>query len=152
MGFICRWYLFIYYLLIIYYLFYQKDYNREYTWDKFLETGVKSVGILAGKSAPTVVSPKNYRERFRMAMDRYKHFFVFLFFFSDSFFFFFRWEFIQISVELLVIAFFKKKVKPETNWFFFFLFILFVTPPKLYFRYFMVSPDRYTKMASDGSN
>ena len=74
------------------------------------------------------------------------------FFFQTVFFFFFRWEFIQISVELLVIAFFKKKVKPETNWFFFFLFILFVTPPKLYFRYFMVSPDRYTKMASDGSN
>lgn len=47
------------------------DYIRQYTWDKRLETGVKSVGMIAGKSLPTVISPESYQLRFRMAMERY---------------------------------------------------------------------------------
>lgn len=47
------------------------DYIRQYTWDKQLETGVKSLGMIAGKAQPTVVSPKVYKSRFRLAMDRY---------------------------------------------------------------------------------
>ena len=46
------------------------DYIRQYTWDKRLETGVKSVGIIAGQSRPTVISPQSYKIRFRLAMDR----------------------------------------------------------------------------------
>src|SRR5690349_8868407 len=39
------------------------DYIRQYTWDKRVETGVKSVAMIAGKSLPTVISPQNYKLR-----------------------------------------------------------------------------------------
>ncbi|KAL8120754.1 putative 1-phosphatidylinositol-3-phosphate 5-kinase FAB1C [Apium graveolens] len=49
------------------------DYMRQYTWDKHLETWVKSSGILGGpkNAAPTIVSPKQYKKRFRKAMTTY---------------------------------------------------------------------------------
>jgi len=47
------------------------DYVRQYTWDKRLETGVKSVGLIAGKALPTIIPPPEYKIRFRLAMDRY---------------------------------------------------------------------------------
>ena len=43
----------------------------QYTWDKQLETWVKSTGILAGGKEPTVISPKQYLRRFRAAMSSY---------------------------------------------------------------------------------
>jgi 1-phosphatidylinositol-3-phosphate 5-kinase len=47
------------------------DYLRQYTWDKQIETGVKSLGKIAGQGAPTVISPRSYKRRFRLAMERY---------------------------------------------------------------------------------
>ncbi|XP_066922727.1 1-phosphatidylinositol 3-phosphate 5-kinase-like isoform X3 [Clytia hemisphaerica] len=48
------------------------DYIRTYTWDKKLESYVKSTGILGGAGKmPTVVSPDLYRTRFTEAMQRY---------------------------------------------------------------------------------
>eukprot|EP00794_Sanderia_malayensis_P017724 gene17724-19496_t len=48
------------------------DYIRTYTWDKKLESYVKSTGILGGQGKmPTVVSPAIYRTRFTEAMHRY---------------------------------------------------------------------------------
>lgn len=47
------------------------DYVRVYTWDKKLEMGVKSVGLIAGQNMPTIISPQNYKIRFRLAMERY---------------------------------------------------------------------------------
>ncbi|XP_054808882.1 putative 1-phosphatidylinositol-3-phosphate 5-kinase FAB1C [Prosopis cineraria] len=49
------------------------DFMRQYTWDKHLETWVKATGILGGpkKAAPTIVSPKQYKKRFRKAMTTY---------------------------------------------------------------------------------
>ncbi|XP_067939535.1 1-phosphatidylinositol 3-phosphate 5-kinase-like [Watersipora subatra] len=48
------------------------DYIRTFTWDKKLETYVKSSGILGGQGKmPTIVSPEVYRTRFLEAMDRY---------------------------------------------------------------------------------
>eukprot|EP00163_Fabomonas_tropica_P016763 TRINITY_DN29903_c0_g1_i1.p1 TRINITY_DN29903_c0_g1~~TRINITY_DN29903_c0_g1_i1.p1 ORF type:complete len:247 (-),score=67.46 TRINITY_DN29903_c0_g1_i1:32-736(-) len=48
------------------------DYVRRYTWDKQLETWVKSSGLLGGKGKdPTVISPVQYKKRFREAMDKY---------------------------------------------------------------------------------
>lgn len=49
------------------------DYMRQYTWDKHLETWVKASGILGGpkNAPPTVVSPKQYKKRFRKAMSTY---------------------------------------------------------------------------------
>ena len=47
------------------------DYIRQYTWDKRLESQVKSVGMIAGKATPTVISPDSYKTRFRAAIDRY---------------------------------------------------------------------------------
>ena len=45
------------------------DYMRVYTWDKHLESWVKSTpGILAGTGKkPTVISPDRYKNRFREA-------------------------------------------------------------------------------------
>lgn len=52
--------------------FYTIDYIRTYTWDKKLESYVKSTGILGGAGKmPTVVSPDLYRTRFAEAMQRY---------------------------------------------------------------------------------
>lgn len=49
------------------------DFIRQYTWDKHLETWVKASGILGGpkNAAPTVISPKQYKKRFRKAMSTY---------------------------------------------------------------------------------
>ncbi|KAJ7951437.1 1-phosphatidylinositol-3-phosphate 5-kinase [Quillaja saponaria] len=49
------------------------DFVRQYTWDKHLETWVKASGILGGpkNSSPTVISPKQYKKRFRKAMTTY---------------------------------------------------------------------------------
>ncbi|XP_022149699.1 1-phosphatidylinositol-3-phosphate 5-kinase FAB1B-like [Momordica charantia] len=49
------------------------DFMRQYTWDKHLETWVKATGILGGakNSSPTVISPKEYKKRFRKAMTTY---------------------------------------------------------------------------------
>ena len=47
------------------------DYIRQYTWDKKLETGMKSMGRIAGQAVPTVINPASYKLRFRAAMERY---------------------------------------------------------------------------------
>ncbi|KAH6779192.1 phosphatidylinositol-4-phosphate 5-kinase family protein [Perilla frutescens var. hirtella] len=49
------------------------DFMRQYTWDKHLETWVKASGILGGpkNAAPTIISPKQYKKRFRKAMSAY---------------------------------------------------------------------------------
>lgn len=49
------------------------DFMRQYTWDKHLETWVKNSGILGGPkdAAPTVISPHQYKKRFRKAMTAY---------------------------------------------------------------------------------
>lgn len=49
------------------------DFMRQYTWDKHLETWVKTSGILGGSknTAPTVISPMQYKKRFRKAMSAY---------------------------------------------------------------------------------
>ena len=47
------------------------DYLRQYTWDKRLETGMKSMGRIAGQAMPTIVNPAVYKQRFREAMEEY---------------------------------------------------------------------------------
>ena len=47
------------------------DYIRQYTWDKKMETGFKSMGRIAGQATPTVINPASYKQRFRQAMERY---------------------------------------------------------------------------------
>jgi hypothetical protein len=47
----------------------QLDYIRTFTWDKRLENWMKDLGG-AGKE-PTIVTPKQYKQRFRSAMERY---------------------------------------------------------------------------------
>ncbi|XP_028069979.1 1-phosphatidylinositol-3-phosphate 5-kinase FAB1B-like isoform X1 [Camellia sinensis] len=49
------------------------DFMRQYTWDKHLETWVKASGILGGpkNTPPTVISPMQYKKRFRKAMAAY---------------------------------------------------------------------------------
>ncbi|CAM0913962.1 unnamed protein product [Alopecurus aequalis] len=49
------------------------DYLRQYTWDKQLETWVKASGILGGSKdgLPTIISPDQYKKRFRKAMSKY---------------------------------------------------------------------------------
>uniref|UniRef100_A0ACD5XVN0 Uncharacterized protein n=1 Tax=Avena sativa TaxID=4498 RepID=A0ACD5XVN0_AVESA len=49
------------------------DFLRQYTWDKQLETWVKASGILGGpkNETPTVISPVQYKKRFRKAMSKY---------------------------------------------------------------------------------
>ncbi|KAK4783149.1 hypothetical protein SAY86_007523 [Trapa natans] len=49
------------------------DFMRQYTWDKHLETWVKTSGILGGSrnESPTVISPQMYKKRFRKAMTAY---------------------------------------------------------------------------------
>uniref|UniRef100_A0A7N0VHV3 1-phosphatidylinositol-3-phosphate 5-kinase n=1 Tax=Kalanchoe fedtschenkoi TaxID=63787 RepID=A0A7N0VHV3_KALFE len=51
------------------------DFMRQYTWDKHLETWVKASGILGGpkNASPTIISPKQYKRRFRKAMTTYFH-------------------------------------------------------------------------------
>ncbi|KAL5572283.1 hypothetical protein UlMin_021880 [Ulmus minor] len=49
------------------------DFVRQYTWDKHLETWVKTSGFLGGpkNTSPTVISPQQYKKRFRKAMTAY---------------------------------------------------------------------------------
>ena len=48
------------------------DFIRTFTWDKKLESWVKESGFLGGGGRePTIVSPKQYKTRFRESMDRY---------------------------------------------------------------------------------
>ncbi|KAJ3312054.1 1-phosphatidylinositol-3-phosphate 5-kinase [Boothiomyces sp. JEL0838] len=48
------------------------DFIRTFTWDKKLESWVKETGLLGGGgSEPTIVTPRQYKNRFREAMDRY---------------------------------------------------------------------------------
>lgn len=47
------------------------DYVRQYTWDKQLETWVKSSLVVPKNALPTVVSPKEYKKRFRKFMSKY---------------------------------------------------------------------------------
>lgn len=53
-------------------LTYNTDYIRTYTWDKKLESWVKESAFLGGRGGePTIVTPKQYRQRFISAMERY---------------------------------------------------------------------------------
>lgn len=49
------------------------DFMRQYTWDKHLESVFKASGILGGpkNESPTVISPIQYKKRFRKAMTTY---------------------------------------------------------------------------------
>lgn len=48
------------------------DYIRTFTWDKKLESWVKETGFLGGGGqVPTIISPKQYKVRFRDAMEKY---------------------------------------------------------------------------------
>jgi len=48
------------------------DYIRKYTWDKYFENLLKSSGIMGGKGVdPTVISPDQYKLRFREAINFY---------------------------------------------------------------------------------
>jgi 1-phosphatidylinositol-3-phosphate 5-kinase len=47
------------------------DFIRTFTWDKKLESWVKETGLLGGGKEPTIVTPKQYKNRFREAMERY---------------------------------------------------------------------------------
>ncbi|KAK4763836.1 hypothetical protein SAY87_013274 [Trapa incisa] len=49
------------------------DFMRQYTWDKHLESWVKASGILGGPKnvSPTIISPEQYKKRFRKAMTTY---------------------------------------------------------------------------------
>ncbi|CAG8499697.1 23686_t:CDS:10 [Racocetra persica] len=48
------------------------DFIRTFTWDKKLESWVKETGFLGGGGKePTIVTPRQYKNRFREAMDRY---------------------------------------------------------------------------------
>jgi len=51
----------------------ESDYIRTYTWDKKLESWVKESAFLGGaaRGEPTIVTPKQYRQRFCSAMERY---------------------------------------------------------------------------------
>lgn len=45
------------------------DYLRQYTWDKHLESWVKS-SLVPKNVLPTVISPKEYKRRFRKFMSK----------------------------------------------------------------------------------
>lgn len=48
------------------------DFIRTYTWDKKLENWVKESAFLGGNGKePTIVSPEQYKNRFRDAMEGY---------------------------------------------------------------------------------
>ncbi|ODQ78739.1 hypothetical protein BABINDRAFT_162429 [Babjeviella inositovora NRRL Y-12698] len=49
------------------------DCIRTFTWDKKVENWVKGTNLMGGKKGidPTIVTPKQYRVRFREAMERY---------------------------------------------------------------------------------
>ncbi|XP_027364177.1 putative 1-phosphatidylinositol-3-phosphate 5-kinase FAB1D isoform X2 [Abrus precatorius] len=47
------------------------DYLRQYTWDKHLETWMKSSLVVPKNVLPTVISPKEYKKRFRKFLSTY---------------------------------------------------------------------------------
>jgi 1-phosphatidylinositol-3-phosphate 5-kinase len=47
------------------------DFIRTFTWDKKLESWVKESGLLGGGKEPTIVTPRQYKNRFREAMEKY---------------------------------------------------------------------------------
>lgn len=49
------------------------DFLRPYTWEKRVETVIKTSGILGGPKnvPPTVISPEKYKKRFSEAMPSY---------------------------------------------------------------------------------
>ncbi|XAR55617.1 1-phosphatidylinositol-3-phosphate 5-kinase [Bertholletia excelsa] len=47
------------------------DYLRQYTWDKQLETWVKSSLVVPKNLLPTVISPREYKKRFRKFITTY---------------------------------------------------------------------------------
>lgn len=47
------------------------DYLRQYTWDKQLETWVKASLVVPKNVLPTVISPREYKKRFRKFMTKY---------------------------------------------------------------------------------
>jgi len=48
------------------------DYIRTFTWDKKLESWVKERGFVGnGTKEPTVITPRQYKNRFREAMEQY---------------------------------------------------------------------------------
>ncbi|KAL2467538.1 putative 1-phosphatidylinositol-3-phosphate 5-kinase FAB1D [Forsythia ovata] len=47
------------------------DYLRQYTWDKQLENWVKSSLVVPKNQQPTVISPKEYKKRFRKFIGTY---------------------------------------------------------------------------------
>ncbi|XVF63238.1 hypothetical protein PTKIN_Ptkin09bG0071600 [Pterospermum kingtungense] len=47
------------------------DYLRQYTWDKQLETWVKSSLVVPKNVLPTIISPRDYKKRFRKFMSTY---------------------------------------------------------------------------------
>ncbi|XP_062191798.1 1-phosphatidylinositol-3-phosphate 5-kinase FAB1A-like [Phragmites australis] len=47
------------------------DYLRQYTWDKQLETWVKTSLVVPKNASPTVISPREYKKRFRKFMAKY---------------------------------------------------------------------------------
>ncbi|GMP48121.1 hypothetical protein CsSME_00015591 [Camellia sinensis var. sinensis] len=47
------------------------DYLRQYTWDKQLETWVKSSLVVPKNQLPTIISPREYKKRFRKFITTY---------------------------------------------------------------------------------
>jgi len=47
------------------------DYLRQYTWDKQLESWVKTSLFVPKNLSPTVISPREYKIRFRAFMSQY---------------------------------------------------------------------------------
>ncbi len=48
------------------------DFIRTFTWDKKLESWVKETGFLGGGGKePTIVTPRQYKNRFREAIEKY---------------------------------------------------------------------------------
>ncbi|KAJ1549204.1 1-phosphatidylinositol-3-phosphate 5-kinase [Cladochytrium tenue] len=47
------------------------DFIRTFTWDKKLESWVKETAFLSGGREPTIISPRQYKNRFRESMERY---------------------------------------------------------------------------------
>lgn len=45
------------------------DYLRQYTWDKQLENWVKSSLVVPKNQKPTIISPIDYKRRFRKFID-----------------------------------------------------------------------------------
>jgi 1-phosphatidylinositol-3-phosphate 5-kinase len=47
------------------------DYIRTYTLDKKLESWIKDMSFTGSRNRPTIMSPKEYKSRFRAAIKRH---------------------------------------------------------------------------------